>query len=68
MKMKPRHEVQTRFMMTKTEMNKNYGKMYGYNRSAIKGDNYPVTNVSFMSCFIPGNTLSILNGLTPVII
>ena len=64
---RPRHEVQIpSFMMTKTEIEQKLWKdVMGYNRSEIKGDNYPVTNVSFYEAVLFCNTLSILNGLTP---
>ncbi|OQC06885.1 MAG: Serine/threonine-protein kinase pkn1 [Candidatus Cloacimonetes bacterium ADurb.Bin089] len=64
---RPRHEVQIpSFMMTKTEIEqKLWTSVMGYNPSEIRGDSYPVTNVSFYEAVLFCNTLSILNNLIP---
>jgi len=64
---RPRHEVQILpFLMKKTEVEqKLWTDVMGYNPSEIKGDSYPVTNVSFYEAVQFCNALSILNGLTP---
>jgi len=64
---RPRHEVQLPpFMMSKTEIGqKLWTEIMGYNPSENKGDNLPVTNVSFYEAVQFCNNLSTRSGLTP---
>ncbi len=63
----PKHEVFVRsFYISKYEVTqKEWNRVMKYNNSPIKGDNYPVCNVSWWDAVTFCNKLSIKEGLKP---
>ncbi len=64
---RPKHEVFVKsFYISKYEVTqKEWNKIMEFNNSPVKGDNYPVSNVSWWDAVEFCNKLSIKEGLTP---